>query len=70
MATDVGEEELQAVGGAGGGRDGCRLGRIVLVRVLLLGGCRRLRTGGRRADVQADSLELAGELFDVLVVQI
>ena len=69
VAADVGEEELQAVGGAGrdrGLRDGGLL--LLLVLVLLGGG---LRGAGRRLpQLEAERLELAGELLGLLVVQI
>jgi hypothetical protein len=76
VAPDVGEEELQAVGGAGdrdGGSGGLlvrRLGR--LLGLLLRGlGARRGRCGrGRRADLEPGALELPRELLDLVVVEL
>jgi S-adenosylmethionine synthetase len=71
VSADVREEELQAVGSTGSSGDRSRGGRVVVVvRVLLLGraGCLRSRDG--QADVETDSLELARELLDVLVVEV
>src|SRR4051794_12910599 len=71
VASDVGEEELQAVGGAGGSGDGRRRGCVVvLVGVLLLAGRSSLRSRDGRAHVETDPLELAGQLLDVLVVEV
>jgi hypothetical protein len=71
VAADVGEEELEAVGGTGGSLcDGGGLGRVVVVCVLLLGRRSGLGTRDGRADVETDPLELARELLDVLVVEV
>jgi hypothetical protein len=73
VPADVGEEELQAVGGAGD-RDGGsrrlllrRLGRLLGRLLRRLGGRRR---SGRRADLEPGALELACELFALVVVQL
>ena len=63
MTPDVGEEELQAVGGA---REDMLLGRL---RGLLLLGF-LLRLGGRLPHLEADALELAGQFLDFGVVEV
>jgi hypothetical protein len=72
VAADVGEEQLQAVGGA---RD--RLRRLeprglclLLGRLLGVGSGGSLGLGRGRADLEPDPLELVRQLFDLLVVQI
>jgi hypothetical protein len=76
VPADVGEEELQAVGGAGD-RDGGsgrlllgRLGRLLALLLRGLGVRRRRRGGSRRADLEPGALELACELLDLLVVEL
>ena len=62
VAADVGEEELQAVGGAADLGDlevDLRLGRLLL-----------LLAGDRRTDVEPDRLELARQLLDLVVVEV
>jgi hypothetical protein len=71
VTADVGEEELKAVG-----RTRDLLGRLEPGGLLLGGGLlgvrRRRRVGGRcrRPDLEPDPLELRGQLFDLLVVQV
>jgi hypothetical protein len=77
VAADVGEEELQAVGGAGDRDSGCGglgfglgLGRLLGLFLRRLG-VRRNRCGRRRlADLEPGALELARELLDLVVVQL
>jgi hypothetical protein len=76
VLADVGQEQLQAVGGA---RDGRGLGLERQLGLLLrprrrllrgrLGG-RLGRRGDRLADLETGALELAGELLELLVVQL
>jgi hypothetical protein len=69
VTADVGEEELKAVGRA---RDRGRLdaGGLLLRRLLGVGGGGRLGGARRGADLEADPLELGGELLDLLLVQV
>jgi len=60
VAADIGEEELQAVARARGARGRDRLRRLLL----------RLGLGRRLADLEPDALELAGELVDLVLVQL
>ena len=75
MAADVGEEELQAIGGAGN-RDrrclglGRRIGRLLRFVLRRLGlRCGR-RWRGRLADLEPGPLELARQLLDFLLVEV
>jgi hypothetical protein len=78
VAADVGEEELEAVGRAGDGDGRNRRLLFLLLFVLVLGlllrlggdgaGCRLSRIG--LADLETRPLELAGQLFDLLLVEI
>ena len=72
MTADIGEEELETVGGAGDG-DG-RRGRLVLLLGLFVGVIRRLGGDGRSrsglADLEPGALELARQLFDFLLVEV
>ena len=69
MAADVGQEELEAVGGAGGGGDG---GRLLLDFLLGLLGGGVGRGGARlgRPHLEPDRLELARQPLLLLVVQV
>jgi hypothetical protein len=72
VPADVREEELKAVCGAGDRDGGDRLGRGLLL-LLLLRRLHRLSLGRRRgglADLEPGALELAGELLDLLVVEL
>jgi hypothetical protein len=65
VPADVGQEELQAVAGAGDLR---RLGGSVGLGLGLLGlGC---GGGLRLAYLEADALELAGDLLDLLIGEV
>jgi hypothetical protein len=74
VPADVGEEELQAVGGAGDRHGGSRgLGLLLLLGRLLALLLRRLGAGrrnGRLADLEPGALELARELFALVVVEL
>jgi hypothetical protein len=63
VATDIGQEELEAVGGA---REDVGLGRLggLLLLLLLHGLC------GRLAHLEPDALELAGQLLDFVLVEL
>ena len=67
VAADVGEEELQAVGGAGGDRDGSRLDLLLLLLGFLLG---LVLGGARLPDLEAEGLQLARELLRLLLGQV
>jgi len=74
VPADVGEEELQAVGGAGDRDGGSRgLGLLLLLGRLLALLLRRPGVGGRSgrlADLEPGALELARELFALVVVEL
>src|SRR5436853_1038381 len=75
VAADVGEEELQAVGGAGNrdrrGLDlGRRIGRLLRFVLRRLGRRCGRRWRGRLADLEPGPLELARQLLDLLVVEL
>ena len=71
MATDVGEEKLEAVGGAGDG-DGGR-GRLLFLLLLFLGvdldrrGGRDGSGSGGLPDLETGALELARQLRGLLL---
>jgi hypothetical protein len=66
VPADVREEELEAVGCARGRGDRLRRGLRLGGRLLLL----RRAGGGRLTDLEADPLELARELLDLLSVEV
>ncbi len=69
MAADVGEEELEAVSGSG--RDSGDGGRLDLHLLLLLGLLRVLLLArARLSDLEAERLQLAGELLRFIVGQV
>jgi hypothetical protein len=72
VAADVGEEQLQAVGGAGDRlrRLEPRGLRLLLGGFLGVGGSGGLGLSRGRADLEPDPLELVRQLLDLLVVQI
>jgi len=63
VTADVREEELKAVGGAREDMRLDRLGGLFLLGLLL-------RLGGRLAHLEPDALELAGQLLDLVLVQV
>ena len=63
VAADIGQEELEAVCGA---REDVGLGRLGGLLLLLLG----LGLGGRLAHLEPDPLELAGQLLDLVLVEL
>ena len=77
MAADIGEEELEAVGGAGDG-DRRRRSLVLLLFVVLVVGVARCGNRGRGcglsgiglADLEPGALELSGQLLDFLLVEI
>ena len=71
MPADVGEEQLQAVCGAGNCLRSLEARSLLLGRLLLgRSGSRRAGVRSGRADLEADALELVRQLLDLLVVQV
>jgi hypothetical protein len=70
VATDVGEEELEAVGGTGERSGRLEPRRLLLGRLLGVGGRGRFGDARGRADLDPDPLELGRQLLDLLLGQV
>jgi hypothetical protein len=74
VLADVGEEELEAVGGAGDGDSRRRRLVLLLLLLLVVDLIRRLRYDGHSdfglTDLEPRALELARQLLDILLVEL